>query len=62
VDCNMVKGKVFSLLSENKGVTIEDRDFPALAEDATTPVQGTVRCRDHGSFQLLIDKYLNNVR
>ena len=28
VDCSTLKGKLFSALSKNKGVTIDNRDFP----------------------------------
>lgn len=38
VDCGTLKGKLFSALSKNKGVTIDNRDFPALAADATRSV------------------------
>lgn len=59
VDCSTLKGKLFSALSKNKGVTIEDRDFPTVAGYALKSVQGTVKCRDHNNFQMHIDKYLN---
>ena len=59
VDCSSIKGKLFSTLSKNKGGILNDRDFPTLAGDATKSVQGTVKCRDHSSFQTHIDKYLN---
>ena len=62
VDCSTLKGKLFSALSKNKGVTIEDGDFPILAGDALKSVQGTVKCRDHKSFQIHIDKYLNTLQ
>ena len=62
LDCSSIKGKLFSTLSKNKGVTLNDRDFPTLAGDATKSVQGTVKCRDHGSIQLHIDKYLNKLQ
>lgn len=62
VDCSTLKGKLFSALSKNKGVTIDNRDFPALAGDATRSVQGTVKCRDHRSFQIHIDRYLNKLQ
>lgn len=62
VDCSTLKGKLFSALSKNKGVAIDNRDFPALAADATRSVQGTVKCRDHRGFQMHIDKYLNKLQ
>ena len=62
VDCSTLKGKLFSALSKNKGVTLHDRDFPTLAGDAVNSVQGTVKCRDHSSFQTHIDKYLNQLQ
>ena len=57
VDCNTVKGKIFSLLSENKGVTIEDRDFPSLPDSVA--VKGTVRCRDNSRFNGYINRRVN---
>lgn len=57
VDCNTVKGKVFSLLSKNKGVTIEDRDFPSLSDSIA--VQGTVKCRDNSRFNDYINRRIN---
>ena len=62
VDCSTLKGKLFSSLSKNKGGTLNDRDFPTLAGDAVKSVQGTVKCRDHGSIQLHIDKNLNKLQ
>lgn len=62
VDCSIFKGKLFSALSKNKGVTIKERDFPTLAGDAKKSVQGTVKCRDHKRFQTHIDKYLNKLQ
>jgi hypothetical protein len=62
VDCSSIKGKLFSALSKNKGVTIEERDFPSLAGDRPKSVQGTVKCRDHRSFQMHIDRYLNKLQ
>lgn len=62
VDCSTLKGKLFSSLSKNKGITLHDRDFPMLAGDAVKSVQGTVKCRDHSSFQTHIDKYLNQLQ
>lgn len=62
VDCSTFKGKLFSALSKNKGVTIKERDFPTLAGDAKKSVQGTVKCRDHKRFQTHIDKYLNKLQ
>ena len=62
VDCSTLKGKLFSSLSKNKGITLHDRDFPTLAGDAVKSVQGTVKCRDHSSFQTHIDKYLNQLQ
>ena len=62
VDCSMLKGKLFSSLSKNKGITLHDRDFPTLAGDPVKSVQGTVKCRDHSSFQTHIDKYLNQLQ
>ncbi|QGX60553.1 hypothetical protein [Alteromonas mediterranea] len=58
VDCSSIKGKLFSTLSKNKGVTIEDRDFPS-SPDSTT-VQGTVKCRDNSRFNDYINRRLNN--
>tara|TARA_A200000113_G_C8817689_1_gene339377 strand:- start:283 stop:1071 length:789 start_codon:yes stop_codon:yes gene_type:complete len=57
VDCNTAKGKIFSLLSENKGVTIEDRDFPSLSDSIT--VQGRVKCRDNSRFNDYINRRVN---
>lgn len=62
VDCSTLKGKLFSSLSKNKGITLHDRDFPTLAGDAVKSVQGTVKCREHSSFQTHIDKYLNQLQ
>lgn len=62
VDCSSIKGKLFSALSKNKGVTIEERDFPNLTGDTPKSAQGTVRCRDHKRFQTHIDKYLNKLQ
>jgi len=62
VDCSSIKGKLFSALSKNKGVTIEERDFSSLAGDRPKSAQGTVKCRDHKRFQTHIDKYLNKLQ
>ncbi|CAB9492480.1 hypothetical protein [Alteromonas macleodii] len=58
VDCSSIKGKLFSALSKNKGVTIEDRDFPP--SPGSTTVQGTVKCRDNSRFNDYINRRLNN--
>lgn len=58
VDCSSTKGKLFSALSKNKGVTIEDRDFPP--SPGSTTVQGTVKCRDNSRFNDYINRRLNN--
>ena len=58
VDCSSIKGTFFSTLSKNKGVTIEDRDFPSSPDSST--VQGTVKCRDNSRFNDYINRRLNN--
>ena len=62
VDCSTFKGKLFNSLSKNKGITLHDRGFPTLAGDPVKSVQGTAKCREHSSFQLHIDNYLNKVQ
>ena len=57
VDCNTVKGKIFSFLSKNKGGSIEDRDLPSLPNSVTA--QGTVKCRDNSLFNEYINRRVN---
>ncbi|GFD86653.1 hypothetical protein KUL150_27120 [Alteromonas sp. KUL150] len=53
-DCNNVKGKVFSFISKNKDITIENFDFAPLPDSMTA--QGTVKCRDSNRFNHYIDR------
>ncbi|TKB01137.1 hypothetical protein E5672_18085 [Alteromonas portus] len=57
VDCSTLKGKFFSALSKNKGIAIEDRDFPSSPNTPT--VQGTVKCRDNSRFNDYINRRVN---
>ncbi|BFT28984.1 hypothetical protein D210916BOD24_01600 [Alteromonas sp. D210916BOD_24] len=59
LDYNTIKGKVFSFLSRNKGVTVEDRDIPTFSNSTSLPTQGTVNCRDNSGFNDFIDRRVN---
>jgi len=47
VDCSTVKGKLFSMISANMGVRVQDRNFPNSTSSQGKPITGTVKCRQY---------------
>ncbi|MCB4436736.1 hypothetical protein LHL20_10900 [Alteromonas sp. McT4-15] len=58
VNCDTWTGQLFASLSKNRGVVLEDRDFPTISGDDVLPPKGSVVCSEFGNINHYINKRL----